>query len=341
MTRYTPQWIQAGTYPASLDRRLLGALWPGPASAGCQVTAASGMTLNVAAGQVAAPTNNSSGTVLCSSDAVEPVTLPPAPPSGQNRIDLIICRPRGNDLDGGVNNDFIFDSVQGVTATAGQEVAPATPGGTVALARVLVRGAVAAIVAADITDVRPVGLAISGGAALPPLGAGAPFQSFTDPSGQVWVAKGGVYGGAWKRARDVLHSFVTRTSGGYVQSYWQNVGYDSVMNDPYGIFNLTDHNWYVPIAGIWQFNHRVAIQYAAADGVFHTRWRYGNDIGIPIGRMATRWPSGNGSIQCYVEAGPYITFEHMIEEHGAGSWVDTGWPNCWGSCDYIGIPLPA
>ena len=28
MTRYTPQWFQAGSYAASVDRRLIGALWP-------------------------------------------------------------------------------------------------------------------------------------------------------------------------------------------------------------------------------------------------------------------------------------------------------------------------
>ncbi len=28
MTRYAPLWQQAGSYPAQLDRSLLGALWP-------------------------------------------------------------------------------------------------------------------------------------------------------------------------------------------------------------------------------------------------------------------------------------------------------------------------
>ena len=29
MTRYTPQWLQAGSYAGAYDRRLIGALWPG------------------------------------------------------------------------------------------------------------------------------------------------------------------------------------------------------------------------------------------------------------------------------------------------------------------------
>lgn len=163
MTRYTPLWLQAGSYAASVDRRLLGALWPTPASAGCAVTtASSGMTVNIAAGQVAVPTQNNTGTTLCSSDAVEQVTISAAPGAGLNRIDLIICRPRGNDLDGGANTDFIFDYVTG--AAAATPTVPATPAGTVALAQIAVPGGSASIAAGSITDVRPGGLAAANAA---------------------------------------------------------------------------------------------------------------------------------------------------------------------------------
>src|SRR2546430_166712 len=107
MTRYTPQWLQAGSYAASVDRRLLGALWPSPASTGCAVTVSAGMTVNIAPGQAAVPSQNITGSTPCSSYAVEQVTLSSAPGAGTNRYDLIICRPRGNDLDGGANTDFI------------------------------------------------------------------------------------------------------------------------------------------------------------------------------------------------------------------------------------------
>ena len=43
------------------------------------------MTVNVAAGQVAVPTQNNTGSTLCTSDAVEVVTLAAAPASGTNR----------------------------------------------------------------------------------------------------------------------------------------------------------------------------------------------------------------------------------------------------------------
>jgi hypothetical protein len=158
MTRYQPLWLQSGSYAASVDRHLVSALWPAARCDGCQVTFASAMSVNVAAGYVAVPTVNNSGSTLCVSDAVEQVALPPAPAAGLNRIDLITCNPRGNDLDGGQNNDFIFGSVQG--AEAATPVAPATPAGRVALAQIYLVGGSAAIDPARITDVRPSGLAV-------------------------------------------------------------------------------------------------------------------------------------------------------------------------------------
>lgn len=155
MTRYTPLWEQAGSYAASVDRRLIGTIWPTAYVSGCLVTVAAGtMNMNIAAGAVVAPASNNTGSVLCYSDAVEVVTSPTAPGSGTNRYDVVVCQPRGNDLDGGSNNDFIFSVVSG-TASASPTV-PATPAGAVAIAQVLVIGASAALSSANLTDLRPV-----------------------------------------------------------------------------------------------------------------------------------------------------------------------------------------
>ena len=153
MTRFTPQWLQAGSYAASIDRRLIGALWPAAASTGMAVSVSAAMTLNIAAGQCAVPTANNTGSALCSSDAVEQVTLTAAPASGSNRIDLVCVQVRGTDIDGGTDNDFIFSVVAGTVAAS--PVAPAVPANAVALAQVYVGGGVAAIVAGNITDLRP------------------------------------------------------------------------------------------------------------------------------------------------------------------------------------------
>jgi hypothetical protein len=220
MTRFTPQWLQAGSYAASQDRRLIGALWPAAASSGCAVTASSGMVVNVAAGQVAVPSQNNTGSTLCSSDAIEAVTVAAAPGSGTNRIDLIICQPRGNDLDGGTFTDFIFSSVTG-TASATPSP-PATPPGAVALAQILVIGASAAVVQGNITDVRPGNLAIFGSA--PPVGYGrgvlaqatATANSATQstPGGTVWMTAPAITTDGTRRIKVTFYSAIM--SGGAV-----------------------------------------------------------------------------------------------------------------------------
>jgi hypothetical protein len=152
MTRYSPLWLQQGSYAAGVDRRLIGALYPSGGVSGCAVSAGTGMTCNVAPGSVSVPTANNTGSTLCVSDAVENVTLSAAPASGTNRYDVIVCQPRGNDLDGGANNDFIFTVVTG-TAAATPSV-PAVAAGQLALANVYVPGGSASVSAGNITDRR-------------------------------------------------------------------------------------------------------------------------------------------------------------------------------------------
>jgi hypothetical protein len=123
-----------------------------------QVQASSGMVLNITSGQAAVPTQNNTGSTLCTSDAVEQVTISAAPGSGTNRIDLVTVHPRGNDLDGGQNNDFIMDVIVGTAAAT--PVAPAVPAGQLALAQVYVTGGSASIITGNITDMRPGNLAI-------------------------------------------------------------------------------------------------------------------------------------------------------------------------------------
>jgi len=163
VTRYVPQWLQSGSYAASLDRRLIGALWPAPASSGCAVTAVgTGMDVHVDPGQVAVPSANNTGTVLCTSDAIETLTLAPAPPAGTDRVDLVVCHPRSADLGGTTEEDFIFAIVAGAEG-APPGAAPAVPAGTVALAQIHVAGGAASLAAGDITDRRP------GSISVPPL----------------------------------------------------------------------------------------------------------------------------------------------------------------------------
>lgn len=152
MTRYTPLWLQAGSYPAGVDRRLISAVWPAAVVSGCAVTVQANMNLNVAAGWVVVPAANNTGSVLCASDAVEVVTLGTAPGAGTNRIDVVVCTVTSTDIGTAAGDAFSFTSVAGTPAAS--PVAPTVPAGSVAIAQVLVLGGQATIQAGNITDRR-------------------------------------------------------------------------------------------------------------------------------------------------------------------------------------------
>jgi hypothetical protein len=146
-------WIQPGVYPATADRRILGALWPNGGSQGADVSVVSGNTLRVSPFTVAIPSVNGTGSVVCVSDDFEQILMPNAPAAGLNRFDLLIIRPRAVDLGTGPNNDFILDFVEGQVAPSPPW--PDAPPGTLALVRIWRPGGTAAIDFGWMTDIRP------------------------------------------------------------------------------------------------------------------------------------------------------------------------------------------
>ena len=155
MTRFTPLWQQNGQYAATEDRRLIGALWPAAAISGMSVSAAGGgMIVNVAAGTAAIPAPNSTGSLLCASDATEQIELDLAGSGGaENRIDLVVVALAGAEIGLAGDAGFEFQAVHGGFASAPSP--PAVPAGCLALAQVYIAGGAVAIAPGNITDVRP------------------------------------------------------------------------------------------------------------------------------------------------------------------------------------------
>jgi hypothetical protein len=293
------------------------------------------MTLNIAAGQVAVPSQNNTGSTLCSSDAVEQVVLAAAPPSGQNRIDVVACHPRGADLDGGSNNDFIFDVVQGTAATAGSEVAPAVPAGRVALANVTVPGGAAAIVAGNIVDVRPGGLGMGAGGLPPPITSGSTIQAWQDSTGEWFVAKNGVNGGTWRKARDVLHAHVYRSASWSFSAGEITFNFDTAVFDAYGLFT-PGGNFTCPIPGLWQ----VASKYSHTP--VGTNYTY---MGVTVNGVVSAYVGG---FNTSLTAGSQTACTPILVKAAAGDHIGhvigasaimngtVGQPYTWGTLDYIG-----
>jgi len=98
----------------------------------------------------------------------------------------------------------------------------------------------------------------------PPVTTGG-TQSFIDSSGDVWVAKPGVYNGTWQRARDVLFSRWQRNNAWSLQTAMTVFGYDTVASDLYGMYNSSTGLWTVPVAGIYRCDMYIGIGTAATN----------------------------------------------------------------------------
>jgi hypothetical protein len=97
-----------------------------------------------------------------------------------------------------------------------------------------------------------------------PVITGTTTQVYTDIWGEVWVAKNGVNGGNWFKARDVLHASVTRTSAFTTPTGASTFGFDTVSRDIYGMWNGSPtFGWIVPVTAIYRIHFAYGITGAA------------------------------------------------------------------------------
>jgi hypothetical protein len=104
--------------------------------------------------------------------------------------------------------------------------------------------------------------AIAGAGAAPVTAGG--LVSRVDAAGMAWVAKPGVNAGAWRLARDVLHSRVYRaaawSSGNNVD---QVMAFDTVTRDPYGLWVAGSNAFVAPLAGVYRISALISANAAA------------------------------------------------------------------------------
>lgn len=162
MTLKPPNWMQLGTYSATIDREVLDTLF---AAAGVvnvtdlaviQRGAGANMSVDVPAGECVVTGTDlaGQGKYLCKSDATVNVVIATAPGTGQSRIDLIVATVRDQDQNGLAHNDWIIQAVTGTAAATGSQVAPAVPASSLLLAQIAVGPNVTTILTANIADKR-------------------------------------------------------------------------------------------------------------------------------------------------------------------------------------------
>jgi hypothetical protein len=91
----------------------------------------------------------------------------------------------------------------------------------------------------------------------PPLGTGAPLAYFLDTGNEMWVAKGGVSGGSWHKARDVLKGNWGRSNVAWnITAAGVTVPPDNMGFDAYGMWVPGGGNfyWLIPVPGVYRFH---------------------------------------------------------------------------------------
>jgi len=100
----------------------------------------------------------------------------------------------------------------------------------------------------------------------PPVTSGTTLQTFTDNFGELWVAKNGVNGGAWRRPRDVLQSRVYRSAAFTTSTTAGIFGWDTVWRDTYGMWVGNPSYWFlIPITGFYRISFDISCAATAAN----------------------------------------------------------------------------
>jgi len=153
-----------------------------------------------------------------------------------------------------------------------------------------------------------------------PLGAGAPFQSYTDPSGDVWVAQGGVFNGAWRRARDVLVSKVCRVAALNLTAALLTVQMDGVIRDSFGLYVPSPNGLFnIPLTGWYDITYQLGATPTAGNQSFNNRL-YSASAGLLA--IAQAHSAGTAPLSSVISQQFYLV---------AGDWVQTAAvsPNAW------------
>jgi hypothetical protein len=175
MALETPVWLQAGVYPARLDRRALDELFRQQnrvmrGIVATQRAAGANFTVDVSAGAmvVRVTSQPNGGAFLLFSTAVENVAAGTSPGSG-TRTDTLIATVNDPNAGGAAGNNWVLRIIQGTTI----------PDNSIAIARIARTNTESAILNAAITDVAPRGEWSWTVSQNPPSGKGIP--------GDLWV----------------------------------------------------------------------------------------------------------------------------------------------------------
>jgi hypothetical protein len=179
------------------------------------------------------------------------------------------------------------------------------------------------------------------------LGSGAPFTSFTDSTGTVWVAKGGVNAGAWRKATDVLHAYWARNAAlSTLTAAASMITFDAQQYDDYGIWNPTGGSggttgaMMALVPGYWRLTGQMVMTPTAANQWLNIRFYMSN-----FGKLNAQASSVASAIPPGVSVYGSVTWRAVLNDYmQLGSWASAASIaysvgsafSCFFQADYMG-----
>jgi hypothetical protein len=170
----------------------------------------------------------------------------------------------------------------------------------------------------------------------PPVTTNTP-QSYTDPWGEVWVARSSMSGGAWSRARDVIHAVIYRNAAYTMPTANTIIPYDTVQIDNFGMYvGSPTYGFTVPIPG-WYWVQATCNGNANAVGQYIQGSLEQNGTAITSENSITSLTGGGLSwrtwIDVFLAAGDKI---NAVAYNPSGLAAQTGLANVRLEISYIG-----
>lgn len=161
----------------------------------------------------------------------------------------------------------------------------------------------------------------------PPTG----FNSYTDPSGMVWVSR---TGSAWKRARDALHARVWRNAAFTIPTANTVLPYDVIERDIYGMYSTP--NWVMPVTGVWGISGIIRTVLPSNQTLYIMVYRNGTPAasGVIHGTGGANWAAATISTSLYCNAGD--TLGIWVSAAYAAQAAALGTSDCYSTLDYLG-----
>lgn len=166
-----------------------------------------------------------------------------------------------------------------------------------------------------------------------PVTSGTTVQNFTDIWGDVWVAKNGVNGGNWRRARDVLYAKWYRNAavnaGGIAA-----ITLDTMTKDDYGLY--AGSAFTAPVPGWYNVIFQLAVTSTATGQWCTARLNYTG--GVVVGYMRQHCTTitvftALCVLQTYLNAADTIT---TLSEASVTLAVATGVHETYATLEYRG-----